>query len=327
MYLRVLRVMAGTQQLRGVGELAVFSSLPSVVVVFFALVTQFADPWFVFSLLAGLYTWPMLGLTRRDTARLFGLSLVAAALVLTLKIGIGVPRPPGSETVSIPGWLSWPLSEAFGRVAVADGFGFPSGHATGATVLYGGLAAMLEWRRRRVRAVIAGILIVGVMLSRLVLGVHFLVDVLAGVVLGTGILWVGLRGAEPTRLFGWAAVIAVAGGVVAALHGHPGEAHDAAIGVGSAIGGAMGWILVTRTAHARSVAVRPVLATLVVGFAAVVWTSAYLFGATIAEPAGAEAVLMLFGSASLAAVGIALMIGLPAVLLRWEQWKQRSQAA
>jgi membrane-associated phospholipid phosphatase len=322
MHLYVLRVVAGAGRLRGVGELAVLSSLPSVVVVFFALVTQLADPWFVFSLLMGLYVWPRGGLTRRDAAQLLGLSLAAAALVLTLKTGIGVPRPPGSSTASIPGWLPWPLSRAFGRVAVADGFGFPSGHATGATVLYGGLAAMLEWRRRRVQALIAGLLIVGVMLSRLVLGVHFLVDVLAGVVLGTSMLWLGLRGVEPTRLFGLAAVVAVAGGGVAALQGHPGEAHDAAIGVGSAIGGAGGWMLVTHTERARSAGVRPVLGILVVGLGAVVWTSAYLFGARITERSGAEAVLTLFGSASLAAVGIALMIGLPAVLLRLKQWKQ-----
>lgn len=306
---------------RGVGELAVLASLPSVVVVVFAAVTQLADPWFVFGLLGILYVWPVLGLQRRESARLFALSLVAAAVVLALKVAIGVPRPPGSSVATVPGWLPWPFSEAFHRVAAADGFGFPSGHATGATVLYGGLAALLKWRRRRDRIVIGGVLVVAVMASRLVLGVHFLVDVIAGGVLGGIILWIGLRRSGPKGWFGVAAVAALLGGVIATLHGHVAEVHDAAMSVGSAIGGAAGWSLMERTPRSEGTAVRPLTGTLAVIGGAGAWTAAYVFGGRITESIGSTSlgpsdVLVLLAVATLAAVAIGIVVGLPALLSR-----------
>jgi membrane-associated phospholipid phosphatase len=306
-----------------VGELAVLASFPSVVVVFFAAVTQLADPWFVFGLLGLLYVWPVLGLQRRDSARLFGLSLVAAAAVLALKVGIGLPRPPGSSVATIPRWLPWPLSEAFHRVAATDGFGFPSGHATGATVLYGGLAALLEWRRRRDRVVIAGVLIAAVMLSRLVLGVHFLIDVIAGGILGGFILWLGLRRGDPEGLFGVAALVALLGAVIAAWQGHVADVHDAVMSVGSAVGGAAGWHLMRRTRRTEGTVVRPRTGALVVIGGAGAWTAAYALGASsLGESAWADA-LALLGAASLAAVAIGLVVGLPALLVRWERRKEK----
>ena len=75
----------------------------------------------------------------------------------------------------------------------ADGFAFPSGHATTATVGYAllvGLSARPTWSRRRrilAAAVVAGLaLSVGV--SRAYLGVHWASDVLGGWTLGAGIL-------------------------------------------------------------------------------------------------------------------------------------------
>lgn len=323
--MRLLGGLTDALYFRGLGELGLLSSLPSAVVVLFAVVTQLADPWFVFSLLAVFYVWPVSGLRRHDTARLFALALLAAALVLTLKVGLGVPRPQGSTTATVPGWLPGALSEAFLRAAADGGFGFPSGHATGAVVLYGGLAAMIERHRRRYRIAIAGVIVVAVMFSRLVLGLHFLVDVLAGGVLGASVLWLGLRRGDPLHWFGLAAVVAVGGAVLATLQGHPGEAHDAAIGTGSAIGGAGGWSLVTRTEQSQRIAIRSLTGVLVVSAAAVAWALAYLFGASLPTLSGDDAVLTLLGSTVIAAVAIGLVIGLPAVLSRWERYGERTR--
>jgi membrane-associated phospholipid phosphatase len=71
---------------------------------------------------------------------------------------------------------------------------FPSGHALGASI---GCCVLLLItlrflpRRGRVAAVIAAVLIVGVVaLARVVLGVHFVSDVLAGIALGVS--WVAV---------------------------------------------------------------------------------------------------------------------------------------
>jgi undecaprenyl-diphosphatase len=71
---------------------------------------------------------------------------------------------------------------------------FPSGHALGASI---GCCLLLLItlrflpRRGRIAAVIAAVLIVGVVaVARVVLGVHYVSDVLAGIALGVG--WVAV---------------------------------------------------------------------------------------------------------------------------------------
>ena len=79
-------------------------------------------------------------------------------------------------------------------VATAPGLSFPSGHALGASI---GCCLLLLITLRflprggRIAAVTAAALIVGaVALARVVLGVHFVTDVLAGITLGIG--WVAV---------------------------------------------------------------------------------------------------------------------------------------
>jgi undecaprenyl-diphosphatase len=74
-------------------------------------------------------------------------------------------------------------------------YSFPSGHAMGATVLYGVLAAFAVWtvwgwRWRVLAAVLAGLLILLICFSRVYLGVHYLSDVLGGIV--EGVAWLVL---------------------------------------------------------------------------------------------------------------------------------------
>ena len=71
---------------------------------------------------------------------------------------------------------------------------FPSGHALGASIgccVLLLLTLRLLPRRGRVAAVLAAVLVVGaVAVARVVLGVHFVSDVLAGITLG--IAWVAV---------------------------------------------------------------------------------------------------------------------------------------
>lgn len=114
---------------------------------------------------------------RRHAAWLLTTVWGGAALGFTLKLAVGRARPVLPDPV-----------------ASAPGLSFPSGHALGASVgccLLLLLTLRLLPRRGRVAAVIVAVLIVcAVALARVVLGVHFLSDVLAGVMLG--VVWVAV---------------------------------------------------------------------------------------------------------------------------------------
>jgi len=76
----------------------------------------------------------------------------------------------------------------YSATAFSDGYGFPSGHATVSTVVYVGLASILTiWDQRR-RYFVAGVVVAVVSFTRLALGLHYLVDVLAGMALGGTVL-------------------------------------------------------------------------------------------------------------------------------------------
>lgn len=75
---------------------------------------------------------------------------------------------------------------------------FPSGHIAAATVFYVGLALVIFMRTRRrgpraVAVVIAVVMPLGMVLSRLYLGMHYLSDAVAGVALGAVVLAVMWR--------------------------------------------------------------------------------------------------------------------------------------
>ena len=100
-----------------------------------------------------------------------------AALGVVLKVVVGRARPVLPDPVS-----------------TAAGLSFPSGHALGASIgccLLLLLTLRFLSRRGRIAAVVAAALIVGaVALARVVLGVHFVSDVVAGIMLG--IAWVAV---------------------------------------------------------------------------------------------------------------------------------------
>lgn len=231
----------------GFGVTEALSSLPEGVVLLFALLTQLGDAWFIFGGVALLYWLGDDRLTenpRTAGALLVALGVCALAATVALKSFFAVHRPVGAGEAVPPGWLPAAFEAVYRSISTGDGFGFPSGHATGATVAYGGAAVLYDrlWNRERRYAVAAGV--VGVIaLSRLVIGVHLLPDVLAGVVAGAAILFgtLWLADGAPHRAFAVATGIAVVALAVALAGGHTGEATKAALGIGAGLGGVVEW--------------------------------------------------------------------------------------
>jgi len=161
-----------------------------------------ADPLAIAVTHLGGVTGLMLGLSvlywltdRRGTALVVAYAFGGYAVVLGLKWFFTLPRPP--EAV-------W--------VIETSGYGFPSGHATAAAVVYGGLALEFDRVDSLARAAPLAGLAVLIALSRVVLGVHFLGDILAGLALGTALLVAFHYAADgrPAVAFGTAGVLGLA---------------------------------------------------------------------------------------------------------------------
>lgn len=145
-----------------------------------ALLTQLGDAWFLVALLGVLY-WTQRD-DQDDIVLVGGALLAGAGLYRGIKFTFELPRPdrPLVEPATL-GAVAQPLYEA---TASASGYGFPSGHATSSAVVYFGLAAVLSvWTLRR-RVAVATVLVAVVSLTRVALGVHYLVDVVVGAALG-----------------------------------------------------------------------------------------------------------------------------------------------
>lgn len=230
--------------MRGLGVQSWLSEFPDAVVVLFSLVTQLGDIWFLTLLVVAVYwfgpRFPRVGdgIDRRRAAVTVGILLAGFVVVSVGKPLFELPRPAGAgqapRTDLVPGVL-WPLYEWF---ATGSGYGFPSGHAIGSTTAFGGLAWAVRTDRPRRRVAVAAGLIAVVSASRLVLGLHYLVDVLAGIAFGVVVLAVAINLRSPGRVFGFAALVGVSGLLVV------GPVVDLLLVTGVTVGTWLGWFAV-----------------------------------------------------------------------------------
>lgn len=127
------------------------------------------------------------------TAAVIAVVFGGLALVVFLESLLGFGRPP----IEL-------------HAVSASKYGFPSGHTMAATILWGGIALWAPVGRARTRFVVAGAIVAVVGVSRLALGVHYLVDVVAGVVVGTGYLLLVWPRVETRPRYAFAVAVAIA---------------------------------------------------------------------------------------------------------------------
>lgn len=190
---------------RGIGETGVVDQLPDWIVLFAGIVTQLGDMWFVLVTIGVFYVVARRDRSPvRDSSFLFALALGSYALTVVLKYAFGLPRPPGAMTAVPPEWLPSIGTPVYESLVTAESFGFPSGHALKSTAVYGGWALVIgSWSTPRRRYAGAGLVVLAVALSRVVLGVHYVADVVVGICFGLIFLW-GLwtfSGTDPRRSF------------------------------------------------------------------------------------------------------------------------------
>jgi membrane-associated phospholipid phosphatase len=212
---------------------AIDSVLPDPVSNGFALATHLGDTGVVLALVAVVYWFG-----RTDNWQRRGLLVAIAVAALTLNAGL-----KGVLDVQRPLYAARAAGEPLAFAPDAyDGFSTPSGHAMGSAAIYAGLAALTDIGRRWQRALAATVVVAAVAFSRVVIGVHYLGDVVLGVVLGVGLVWLGGRLSAGNRdpvaaLF----VLALAGSVLAVPLGS--ETYAPA-SISTAAGGLAVWLAI-----------------------------------------------------------------------------------
>lgn len=167
------------------------SLLPEFAVELSRYVTHLGDPVALVAVVS-LFYW--FGSSRRDGAYVAGAGLGGLSLLVGLKGLFERARPP--EDVAL---------------VAADGYGFPSGHALGATVVYLLLAGRMRILDRRLRYAAAAVTVASVASSRVLLGVHYPGDVLVGVAVGVVYVAAVQRTVEmPEAVFGIAFAVGAA---------------------------------------------------------------------------------------------------------------------
>ncbi|WP_135534811.1 phosphatase PAP2 family protein [Halostella pelagica] len=223
---------------RGVGAVEILRDIfPEPVTAAFALLTQLGDVWLYVVILTLLYWYG----NRERAMRIVGVAIGAIALTLALKYAFALPRPP-ADPPALPGSVPAVLEPLYEETVSADGYGFPSGHAVGSAAVWGALALWTDIGTRRQRFLAAAALVAVISVSRLVLGVHYLVDVVAGVAVGGAYLAavavaVSRATDGPTVALGAAAAVAALGIAVS------GANQELLAAFGAAVGALVAWRL------------------------------------------------------------------------------------
>lgn len=163
--------------------------------------------------------------TRRDRAFVIAVGVTALALSAGMKGIVQLPRPDLAFAIE-----NYP------------GYTFPSAHAMGSAAFYGALSVTMTRLRPIWRYCAAALLVGLISLSRVVIGLHYVGDVVVGAVLGGLLVWIGVQFRdegtfEPGVMFILATLIA---GIAALL----GSQVFLTLTIGASLGGVLGWYYV-----------------------------------------------------------------------------------
>ncbi|MFU8869800.1 phosphatase PAP2 family protein [Natronococcus sp.] len=203
---------------------AINEALPRTVVEAFGILTTLGDGATLVAVAALLY-WFGAAEDRHDRAMVLAIAVTTLALVAGLKGILEVQRPLyGAQP---------PLAFA---PETYPGWSTPSAHSMGAAAVYGALAAVMNVGTRRQRYAVAGALIVAIPFSRVVIGVHYVGDVILGALLGLGLVAVALRitSRSVTPMFALSLAVAVAAFAL-------GSQEYTTMAIGASLGGLLAW--------------------------------------------------------------------------------------
>lgn len=268
-------------RLKGASE-TLWSAYPESLLDVARVVTELGGAEGVILVLAVLF-WV---LDREQVILVAAVAVAGVGLVLTLKSLAALPRP-----VADPATVVEPVLEHGD-----DEYGFPSGHAFTATTVYGGLLYYFDKYRNPEWLAAVAILVGAISLSRIVLRVHYLGDVLVGFVLGLAFLLgvARLMGDDARIGFGIGIAIGVVAVVVTGETGSVVATEEYALTVlGIAIGGFLAAFHVERLPALESRFEGALLVATGLGYVIVVLV---LYSIAVAEPGSyvANALAVLF---------------------------------
>ena len=206
---------------------AIRDALPEFVIVFLEIITRLGDGATLVAVAMLLY-WFGAEQDRHKRAMVLAVAVATLALVAGLKGILEVRRPLFAAAAA-----GEPLAFA---PEFYEGYSTPSAHSMGAAAVYGALAVVMDTGKRWQRYLVAGVLIVTVPLSRVVIGVHYLGDVISGALLGLLLVAIALRVTREsiTPMFGLSFGIAVAAFLL-------GSSEFVAMSIGASLGGLLVW--------------------------------------------------------------------------------------
>lgn len=156
------------------------------------LITEFGEDPAIILVLALVY-WLY---ERENTMTLASYVVAGIAFTLIVKTGFAMPRPPDDV---------WLIARDY------DPYGFPSGHAFNAVIVYGGLIYLHDKLRNPLWLTGGIALILAISISRVVLGVHYVGDIFVGALVGIGFLLAidQITGRDPLYGFALGVVLAI----------------------------------------------------------------------------------------------------------------------
>ncbi|ELY92724.1 PA-phosphatase-like phosphoesterase [Natrialba hulunbeirensis JCM 10989] len=218
---------------------AVSELFPEWTALLFALLSHLGSVWFVAPVIVLAYWFG----DRERFAPWLAIVMGGYAVMVGLKGLFATPRPDVAPPLS-PAALPIGLEQFYAPAVEVATTSFPSGHAIAGTVIWTMLALESPVGTRRQRALVAVVMITLVSLSRVVLGVHFPIDVIVGVAVALGYLAVAL--AVRSRVgthnpHGAASALFVLAGTIALLALVTGNRLDGAALLGGSVGALVVW--------------------------------------------------------------------------------------